>query len=76
MTLETPKKGNDPKVWRQYGELTAIPFILAGGPLIGYYMGAWVDRRFGTAPWATGILIALGFAAAVKEVLAMIRRAQ
>lgn len=74
--MENPKKDNDPKVWRQYGELTAIPFLLAGGPLIGYYMGDWLDRHFGTKPWATGILIALGFAAAIKEVLRIIRKAE
>ena len=58
---------------RQIGALTSIPIILALGPLIGYFMGHWIDLKAGTTPVGTAILIALGFAAAVRETIRLIR---
>jgi len=58
---------------RQIGILTAIPLILPLGPLIGFFMGRWVDQKFGFYPYATILLIALGFAASVRETVRMIR---
>lgn len=58
---------------RQVGILTSIPFILLLGPLIGFFLGGWIDRKFGWAPYGTAVLIGLGFAAAVRETVRMIR---
>lgn len=58
---------------RQIGILTAIPLILPLGPLIGFFMGRWVDQKFGFYPCATIALIVLGFAASVRETVRMIR---
>jgi F0F1-type ATP synthase assembly protein I len=60
---------------RPIGLLTAIPFVLLFGPLIGYFIGDWLDKRFGTEPWLMTIFIALGFVAAGREVWGLIRRA-
>lgn len=60
---------------RQIGILTAVPFILPLGPLIGFFLGRWLDRRFGTEPVLVVVLIALGFAASVRETVRMIRDA-
>ena len=35
---------------RQVGLLTAVPFILAVAPLIGYFFGSYLDRKLGTSP--------------------------
>jgi len=48
--------------------------LFAAGPLVGYFFGQWIDRRFGTEPWGTVILALLGFGAGLKQVIAVIRR--
>lgn len=60
---------------RQVGILTAIPFILLAGPLIGYLAGSWLDRRFSTAPLFLIILIIVGFAGAARETYKLIQLA-
>lgn len=60
---------------RPIGLLTAIPFVLLFGPLIGYFIGDWLDRKLDTAPWLMSIFIGLGFVAAGREVWGLIRRA-
>lgn len=60
---------------RQVGLLTAIPFVLLAGPALGYLLGSWLDRRFGTAPVFLIIMIILGFVAAGRETYQLIRRA-
>jgi F0F1-type ATP synthase assembly protein I len=60
---------------RPIGLLTAIPFVLLFGPLIGYFIGDWLDKRFGTEPWLMTVFVVLGFVAAGREVWGLIRRA-
>jgi F0F1-type ATP synthase assembly protein I len=52
-----------------------VPFLLAAGPLVGFFMGSLLDRWFGTDPWLRWIFLALGFGAGVKEVARLLRRA-
>ena len=61
---------------RQLGLLTAIPMILAVAPLIGYYLGRWIDGRLGTDPVFSLILLALGLVAGVRETISILRKAQ
>ncbi|MEW5701444.1 MAG: AtpZ/AtpI family protein [Candidatus Zixiibacteriota bacterium] len=60
---------------RPVGLLTAIPFVLLVGPLIGYFVGDWLDRKWGTSPYLMVLLIVLGFVAAGREVWGLIKRA-
>ena len=60
---------------RPVGLLTAIPFILLVGPLIGYFVGEWLDRQWGTQPYLMTLLVVLGFVAAGREVWGLIKRA-
>jgi len=48
--------------------------ILAAGPLVGYWLGQWVDGRFGIKPWLTTVLALLGLVASVKQVVHIIRQ--
>ncbi len=54
--------------------VTTIPMILAAGPLVGYWLGQWVDGRFGIKPWLTTVLALLGLVASVKQVVHIIRQ--
>ena len=73
MTDQGPKKVNP---WRQAGLLSTIPFILALAPIIGYFLGQYLDTRFRTGPWLSLILLALGFVAGVRETIKIIQMSQ
>ena len=69
-------KKNEQAGWvRQIGILTAIPVLLAVGPLIGYLAGHWLDGKLNTEPVFTIVLLILGFIAAGKETYGLIRKA-
>ncbi len=60
---------------RQIGLLTGLPFIMLGGPLVGYFAGNWLDKKAGTDPYLTIALIILGCIASARESVNLIRRA-
>jgi len=60
---------------RQVGILSTIPFVLVCGPLIGYFAGDWLDHKYGWDPYAKAVLMVVGFAAAAREVVRIIRQA-
>ncbi len=72
--------GSDPdnryRYLRLVGSLGTIPTILAVGPLIGFFGGRWLDRRLGTGSWLQFILLGLGFAAAVRYTVRLLKRVQ
>ncbi|KPJ61277.1 MAG: hypothetical protein AMJ46_03040 [Latescibacteria bacterium DG_63] len=58
---------------RQAGLVTVIPFLLLVSPLIGYFLGQFLDKRLNTSfLWI--VFTALGFAAGFKEVYSIIVR--
>ena len=63
------------KLARQVGVLTAIPFVLLTGPAIGYLVGSWLDRKFGTEPTLLIVFLLLGFVASGRETYRLIRLA-
>ncbi len=60
--------------YRQLAIATTIPVILVVAPLLGYYIGNWVDRRLGTGKIFMIIGLALGFGAAAKEIYQLIKK--
>ena len=61
---------------QQAGLLTAIPFVLLVGPIIGYYLGSALERRWAVAPWGMGAGIVLGLLASARVTIQLIREAQ
>lgn len=61
--------------WRTVGELGTLGLSFVMALVIGTAAGLWVDRRFGTDPWGILVGFALGFAAAVLNVVRITRRA-
>jgi len=70
-----PKKGKKRSELRQLGLLGTIPMLLASGPLIGFFGGRWLDSKLGTEPFLMIVLLALGFAASIKETIKIIKEA-
>ena len=61
---------------RSAGLLLAIPTLLIVSPLVGFWIGDWLDRRFRTAPWLGIAGLVVGFAAAGRETYQIYRRYQ
>ncbi len=62
--------------WRQIGLLSSIPFILALAPIVGYFLGQYLDTKFRTGPWLSFILLILGFVAGVRETIHIVKLSQ
>ena len=70
--------GKDPRYrgLRSAGLLLAIPTLLIVAPLVGFFLGDWLDRRFGTRPWLMLVGLVLGFVAAGRETYQIYQRYQ
>ncbi len=60
------------KAW-QIGVLSSIPFVLVVGPLLGYFIGDWLDRSFGWEPWGKAVLIPMGLVASGREIAKIVK---
>jgi len=60
---------------RQAGLLSTIPFLMAIPPIVGLLIGRYLDKKFNLQPVFTIVLLLLGFAAGVREVALVIRKA-
>ena len=70
--------GKDPgyRGLRSAGLLLAIPTLLIVSPLVGFFLGGWLDKRFHTSPWLMLAGLVLGFVAAGRETYQIYRRYQ
>ncbi len=62
------------KALRSAGLMMAIPTLLIVAPLAGFFLGAWLDRRWHTAPWLAIAGLLLGFVAAGRETWLIYKR--
>jgi ATP synthase protein I len=72
---EMEKKNEFYSYLKQAGIYTVIPLILALGPIIGYYIGSFLDRKFHTEPFLMILFLTFGFIAAGREVYNLTKRA-
>jgi ATP synthase protein I len=78
LLVSYPLKENkdDRYAWaRQAGLLATIPFLLAVPPIIGVLIGRYLDDRFNTNPILTIVLLIFGFAASIREVATVLKKA-
>jgi len=59
---------------RSLGSLGMIPILLAVGPIIGLFIGQWLDKQFNSSPWLTALFVILGFVAVVREMIQLLKR--
>lgn len=71
--FKPPKDGG--RNLRAIGLLGVIPMMIGVGPMVGYFIGDWLDNKFGTGPYLMIVFIILGFGAAVKETIKIIKQA-
>ena len=70
------RRRESPSNIRQLGILGTIPIILVVAPLVGFFIGRWLDDRLGTKPYLLIVFLIFGFVAAGKEIQRLIKRAE
>lgn len=70
----TEDKDNKPNYIRQVGLLGSIPLLMAVGPIVGYFLGSWIDGWLNTKPWFTIVFLIFGFVASGKEIYNIVRK--
>jgi F0F1-type ATP synthase assembly protein I len=61
--------------WRTLGLGLSLLAMLVAGPIAGYLVGDWLDRKLGTS-WLTWLCLLIGFAAAGRQIYLIARRIQ
>lgn len=54
----------------------AVPTLMAASILVGFFLGQWVDGKFGTEPFGMLIGLVLGMATAGREIYRLIKKVQ
>jgi F0F1-type ATP synthase assembly protein I len=73
MSDQLPNPQKNSGAMKQLALATELPFLVAGGALVGGLLGYFLDHWLHTKPYLMIILGALGFFAAVRD---MLRRLQ
>ncbi|MCI0331145.1 MAG: AtpZ/AtpI family protein [candidate division Zixibacteria bacterium] len=73
--MEDKPQGKKWKEFRRAGYLTAIPLLLAIGPILGWFLGDLLDSKLGSGPWLSYLGILIGFVAAGREVYQLAKKA-
>jgi len=72
--LTEEKKESKYSVYKQLGILTTIPAILAVGPILGYFMGSYLDKKLNSSPYLMILFIIFGFVASGRQVYSLVTR--
>lgn len=56
----------------QYLRLIGVPFLLVVAPLLGYFIGHWLDGFFQTS-YLSYIFLTLGIIAAIREFFKLVK---
>lgn len=54
--------------------LVTIPFIMAVPPLLGWFIGSWLDEKMGSRPYLMYLFLVLGLVSAFREVYRIVCR--
>ena len=58
---------------KNIGMVTFIPFMLAVGPLSGYFVGDFIQKKFNLSAYVVILSVIVGFTAAVTETIRIIK---
>ncbi len=61
--------------FRTLGLLTTIPIMLAAGPLVGFFIGDFLDNRFNSRPIFVAVFVVVGFIAGARESIRVLKLA-
>lgn len=72
--MTPPQTPKDHSALRKASMLMVIPTLLLVAPLVGFFLGRFLDTRFGVTPWLSFAGLVLGFVAAGREIVSIVRR--
>jgi F0F1-type ATP synthase assembly protein I len=55
------------------GFVSFIPFILAAGPLSGYFIGSFLHKKFNLSRWIVLFGVIFGFISAITEIVKVLK---
>ncbi len=55
------------------GFVAFIPFMLAAGPLSGYFVGDFIQKKFNLSSQVVLLSVAVGFIAGVMEIIRILK---
>ncbi len=67
------KEEKERKTARMVGVYITIPFVLAVPPILGWFIGDWLDKQLDTAPFLMYLMLILGFVAGVRELYRIVK---
>lgn len=56
------------------GAYVTLPFVLAIPPIVGWLIGSWLDKKFGTADYLMYLFLVLGFIAGIREFYRIVKK--
>lgn len=71
---KSENKEGEANLMRQMGVYLTIPFVLAVSPILGWFIGQWLDKKLTTTPYLSYLCLVLGFVAGIREVYRMLKR--
>ncbi len=71
--LHKDKKEDRYRAVRQAGLLTTIPVLLVVSPLVGFFIGRFLDGKLHTDPILTILFLILGFIAGARQIAAVLK---
>lgn len=69
-------KEEDRKLIRMLGVLSTVGLTMVFATVIGLFLGLWLDGRFGTSPWLTGLFLLLGIFAGFRNLFIYAKKSQ
>lgn len=66
----------DRKLIRMIGVLSTVGLTMVFATVIGLFIGHWLDTKFGTSPWLTGLFLLLGIIAGFRNLFVHVRKSQ
>ena len=66
----------DRKLLRMLGVLSTVGLTMVFATVIGLFIGLWLDAKFGTSPWFTGLFLLLGIIAGFRNLFVYVRKSQ
>jgi len=61
------------KGMKTVGFVSFIPFMLAAGPLSGYFIGTFLQKKFNLPYWVVLFGVVFGFLAAIIEIIKILK---
>lgn len=75
MSMDDKRKADMYRWIKIAGLLSFLPFVLVAGPLAGFYLGSFLEKRFGLPSYILIVFIIVGFIGSLSETIKIVKAA-